>query len=239
MTHRPLRIAALGLALALAPGARADIWDRCDVEAIWQDYLEHAKESARALEGELDGLARRFAYERVGEDRIRWRIPPDCARNPWGCVYRDVLADSREPLTPLADRLSLLFESEGWTRVDAAGWLLSFAQEIPYALPDTRPCGLLPPAIVASRDWGDCDSKSLLLMALLDRMGIGSLLLVSEAHAHALLAIDVRAGHDPLIVKGREYAWAETTARFPLGMRPPGLESPDDWEIVLHTPSRR
>lgn len=48
---RPLARAAtylaLGVALALAPTSRADIWDRCDVEAIWEDYLEHAKESAR------------------------------------------------------------------------------------------------------------------------------------------------------------------------------------------------
>ena len=87
---------------------------------------------------------------------------------------------------------------------------------------------------MASRDWGDCDSKSLLYMALLERLGIGSVLMISDAHAHAMVGVEVRTGRDDaFVLRGREYAWAETTALLPLGLRSPELRSPDDWRPVL------
>ena len=213
-------------------------WPRREAHEAYRLIYAHAVDAGTHLEARLDSVARRFRYTRISEDEIQWVVPSDCGRNPWGCVYRDVLSDSRASLAPLGARFAGRFESERWTRVEAAKWLLAFVQEIPYAVPEASPFGVLPPAIVASRDWGDCDSKSLLLMALLDRLGIGSLLLVSDAHAHALLVVDVRAGHAPFVERGREFAWAESTAPFPLGFRPPELESPDDWRVVLRTPSR-
>jgi len=50
---------------------------------------------------------------------------------------------------------SVIFTVEQWSEADAAHGVLAFVQEIPHALPEEYAFGLLPPAIVASRDWGD------------------------------------------------------------------------------------
>ena len=87
-----------------------------------------------------------------------------------------------------------------------------------------------PPALVVALSYGDCDSKSLLLIHLLGRFGIDSKLLISGAHQHAMVAINVPSSGSGRSYGGRKYAWAETTAvGAPLGWRHPSMKSPDDW----------
>ena len=209
------------------------LWQRPTRGRRYRLGFAHGLEAVDALEAAHDALAQDFAYHELDDDRFSWSVPPGCP-DPWGCVYARMLEENEAPLDALAARFRAHFASTDWDRAEAARWLLAFVQEIPYRLPTEHPFGVLPPAIVASRDWGDCDSKSLLLIALLERLGIGSALMISDAHAHAMVGIEVPTGRrDAFRRLGREYAWAETTAKLPLGFRAPRLRNPDDWRMVL------
>ena len=169
---------------------------------------------------------------------FEYQVPEGCSGRIWSCIYDDVLDRSEVDLAPLLARIETAAVEEGWSRATTARALLAFVQEIPYRVPDRQAFGVFPPALVASHYWGDCDSKSLLLIALLDRVGIDAILLLSRAHQHAMVAVAVGGSALPaaergLRHEGREYLWAETTApRAPLGWRNPRFAAPDDWTVV-------
>ena len=178
-------------------------------------------------------LARSLRFRRIGGRAFLWDPPPHCRGREWTCVYREVRERSHVDLQPFFQRIRVVFEERSVTSRRAAEWLLAMVQRIAYREPERSAFGLLPPAQVAAEKWGDCDSKSLLLMGLLDHVGIDSILLVSEAHAHAMVGIAVPAGRERFSYRGRRYAWAETTAEgAPLGWRHPRQRYPDDWRVV-------
>ena len=135
------------------------------------DYA-HGLQAGRALEVDHRALGHRLRFRWLDEDAFEYRVPPECSDDAWACIYGDVLARSEVDLAPLLDRLVRAARDESWSRVTAAHAALAFVQEIPYRIPDRHAFGVLPPALVASQYWGDCDSKALLLLALLDRLGL-------------------------------------------------------------------
>ncbi len=196
------------------------------------DYM-HGEAAREDLRDDHRRLGQRLGYRRIDDQSFRWVMPPHCRGREWTCIYREVRKRSEIDLDPLLERLHAGFRSERFTTTRAAAWLLDFVQRIPYRVPTEDPFEVRPPALVASEDWGDCDSKSLLLISMLDRLGIDAVLLVSKAHAHAVVGIAVPTRGGTHRHRGREYAWAETTAEnAPLGWLHPRFRSPDDWQVV-------
>ena len=195
-------------------------------------YL-HGAAAAAALAADHAALGRRFGFKRLSDSRIQFRVERGCRTEPWGCIYSEILERSRRDLAPVAERIGLGARGEPWTSSEIAAWLLDFVQRIPYRVPEDDPFGVRPTALVVSDAWGDCDSKSLLLIHLLDTFGIDAVLLSSQAHAHALVGIAVPTSGSYFEYQGRRYAWAETTAEdSPLGWRSPRLKRPDDWQVI-------
>jgi hypothetical protein len=211
-------------------------WREAERGDTYRLAYAHGHQAGARLEADHDRLGRRFGFAWEGDETFRWRIPSECQGQEWTCIYSEVITRSQADLEPMLIRIEEAFHSENprtWTKVDAAAWLLAFVQQIPYKLPTEHAFGVLPPALVVSQDWGDCDSKSLLLIHLLERLGIEAVLLVSQAHAHALVGIDVLAGRSGFRHGRREYAWAETTSEeAPLGWLHPRMRLPNDWRIV-------
>ncbi len=226
------------------PDARMAIhhWGQPEARGRYRLGYSHGLAAGRAIEADHERLAKRFSFRWADEESFSWRIPPDCVGHEWTCIYGAILERSQVDLAPMLARIEAGLAGGGgdagseasfWTTVEAARWLLDFVQQIPYRLPKQHAFGVLPPALVASRDWGDCDSKSLLLIHLLDHFGIDAILLQSEAHAHALVGVAVPAGRERFVHRGREYAWAETTAEnAPLGWLHPDWRTPNDWKVV-------
>ncbi len=248
---RPPQVRDLGIARypegagqrAGLPDARIAVhdWGRTSTRGHYRLGFAHGLAAGRAVEADHARLAERFSFRWVDGESFRWQIPTDCVGREWTCIYSTVLERSAADLAPVLARIEAGMTvgpqagsgGSPWTTLDAARWLLEFVQQIPYQLPTEHAFGVLPPALVASRDWGDCDSKSLLLIHLLDHFEIDSILLRSEAHAHALVGIAVPSGERGFLYRGREYAWAETTSeRAPLGWLHPNQRVPDDWEVV-------
>ena len=233
----PPEIVDLGVA-HYPPGAEAGRatlhdWDEQGGQRHYRVGYDHAESARVVLRADHARLGARFGFQWVDEQTFGWRMPPECVGREWACIYPVVKLRSAADLAPLLSRIREAAAAERLTTTEAAAWLLDFVQKIPYRLPHEEAFGLRPPALVASEDWGDCDSKALLLISLLEQLGIDAVLLVSQAHAHALVGIDVPTRWHGYKIGGREYAWAETTSEnAPLGWLHPKLRVPDDWYVV-------
>src|SRR5262249_11465237 len=121
---------------------------------------------ADGVYADLQGFARKVGYQTEGKDRFRWRPPSGCA-DGLGCVYQAIAARSVADVEPIAARFRARGQDAHLSTMDLAQLVVTFVQAIPYEIPEQEPFGVLPPALVASRRKGDCDSKALLAHMIL------------------------------------------------------------------------
>jgi hypothetical protein len=215
-------------------------WAAKQLPSQYRIAYVHGEEAIANLHADHAGLARRFGYRVLDKKRFSWNHHNDCrvkwrfdVTQSWACVYSEILERSIPDLNPLLIKIKAGFEAQTLTSTEATRWLLALVQTIPYRIPEHDAFGVLPPALVASENWGDCDSKSLLLIYLLRRLGMDAQLLVSAAHSHAMVGIALPyASSDQFEYAGRIYTWAETTSKAPLGWIDPRMRTPDDWRLV-------
>ncbi len=188
---------------------------------------DHGHDAIRDLEDDHQAYGRRMERAFFGNHLRNM----GCNREPWSCVYTEVFQRNAADLEPLLRRIARGLEEQRWSALDASRWMLRFVQNIPYRIPDEHAFGVLPPALVASQNWGDCDSKSLLLLHLLRYVGIDAQISVSRIHEHAMVGIFVPTSGDTFTYRGRTYAWAETTADAPIGWISPDMLRPNDWQV--------
>jgi len=193
----------------------------------------HAPEAVARLERHHRDLASGLRFTDLGGGRFQWRMPPGCAQYEMGCIFESFSEASSTHLAPLAARLGREIRERQFNAHQAVSFLLSFVQNIRYQIPTELPFGILPPALVASQSWGDCDSKALLLADLLTTIGIESVMISSAAHRHSMLGVAIPSSGSSFTANGRSYAFAETTAQSaPLGWISPRLLTPNDWRSV-------
>lgn len=189
-----------------------------------------APAEASDVDGDLQGFARKVGYQPEGKDRFRWRPPRGCSGGI-ACVYQELAARSAADVAPIAARFRLRAREAKLSSFDLAQLVVTFVQAIPYEIPKSEPFGVLPPALVASRRKGDCDSKALLAHLILHDLGIDSMMIGSSAHHHEMLGIALPAPGTKFTYAGRDYAFTEMTAKgSPIGHINPHLLSPNDWK---------
>lgn len=227
----------LGLAAfpATAPEAQATkyAWrdKRLDPSVYRARYALGTSEQA-AVDEAHHALAKRVKFKDQGNGNFRWTPPPGCNVN-MQCIFEALAEDSRDEVEPLAARFKTRVREAKLDPTQATELVMSYVQAIPYEIPKDRPFGLLPPALVAAQKKGDCDSKALLLLMLLDSLGIESVLLNSDAHRHAMLGVNLPAQGTKIKHEGRSYVFVETTAKnAPIGWISKELLTPNDWIVV-------
>ncbi len=191
-----------------------------------------ASEEERAVDEAQTELAKRLGYKSQGDGIFKWTPLPGCDKN-MDCIFEDLASRSKPDLEPLITRFKKRIGEAGLTSLEGAQLVVTFVQSIPYEIPQGRPFGLMPPALVVSRKKGDCDSKALLGHVLLDALGVDSVVLTSEAHRHSMLGIALPAQGTTIKHQGREYAFTEMTAKgAPIGWVGRDLLQPNDWIVV-------
>ncbi len=170
--------------------------------------------------------------------------------NFWGQVYADLANRNSPSLQFLVDTLSALSSSLQFGPMETANMLVSFVQDIPYSYVLNKPCaeaenkslpcienetlGILSPYEFIHTLRGDCDTRAVLLYALMREMGMDPMIVTSDEYAHAMLALNIPAYGDYLEHRGKKYYFWETTAQgWAIGMLPPSTGNINYWKIAL------
>lgn len=140
---------------------------------------------------------------------------------------------------------------ENLDRSKLAELVVTFVQDIPYSyvLPgdcesyktNGKPCvgdvtlGIYSPYEFIHTLNGDCDTRSVLIYAILQELAFDPMILISDEYAHAMIALNIPTSGDYILSGGEKYYFWETTAKgWPVGMLPPTTGNKDYWKIALH-----
>jgi hypothetical protein len=191
-----------------------------------------APNEAAAIHQAFQDYARSVNYRDLGGERFQWSPRFGCGHD-MACVFEELASRNWPAVKPIARRFRSHASQSGMNSLQAAEMVISFVQDIRYDNPKREPFGLLPPALVMSESRGDCDSKALLALMILEDLNVSSLLISSEAHRHTMLGVALPASGRSFEHRGRRYAFVECTAKgAPIGHMDPSLLRPNDWRAV-------
>ena len=229
----------INLGLAIAPlnasvdGGRWYRWEAAPLHPPGREAGYALSESeAAALTALHQQLGRQLGYRPVdGGTFMMWKRR-DCGQSG-DCYYRRIAEANAKDIEPLT-RLFLEHGKDAGLQPDeVAAAVVTFIQAMEYRIPQGEPFGVHPPALVAADGWGDCDSKGLLAVQLLEGLGIDSVLLVSEHHAHAALGAQLPGEGFRVEHQGHSYLYWELTAPdWPPGKASPELQVAQLWRAV-------
>ncbi len=179
-----------------------------------------------------NAYARKVHHESEDGEIFRWTPPPGCAGG-LSCVFEQLVKRNRADLKPIVERFRARASAAKLDSMQTAVLVISWVQAIRYEVPKVEPFGVLPPALSAAESRGDCDSKALLALMILDELGIRGMLISSSIHRHTMLGIPLPVSGSYFTYAGRRYAFTECTAAgAPIGYMDPKLKSPNDWTAV-------
>ena len=143
----------------------------------------------------------------------------------WKRYYRMIYRDCYSRLDYPA---GLLFRKTDGEK--AAEDLLDWVQGFDYRR--TAGSDLISPLSAAAFEEGDCDSRSLLYIILLNHYGIDSALMVSSVYSHAMAAVDMEGSGARINIDGRAFLVAETTDDVAIGLIASDMADPANWITV-------
>lgn len=208
------------------------------------EMVNHSKSFCTSYES-LDSLSLS-----IGEKRNRIHSDEESYEAYWGEVYSELVKESEFHLNFLVDSLIQLSLKKNLSRGELAELVVTFVQDIPYSYVRSKPCsetnnygkpcvgnitfGLLSPYEFIHSLYGDCDTRAVLIYALLENLGFDPMIVVSHQYAHAMLALNIQATGDHLRHRGKNYYFWETTGKgWPIGILPPNSNNVNYWKIAL------
>ena len=176
-------------------------------------------------------------------------------RNAFTAANYNAMLDSLSAFDPqtldaVVYTLDSLKQQRNLGPIATARMIISLVQDIPYSLlvdgtceaaaadpavakilQQGAPCvpgqrfGLVAPAEFVATLAGDCDTRTLLLRTILNRMGYDAQIFTSEKYQHSVLGIRLPGQKGAMLLgsAGQNYQFCETTANVPLGICPPDL----------------
>ena len=177
----------------------------------------------------IDKLAN-MSYRELGLKR-NYSDPLTESRVVWAEVYHRVFNHSVSQMSAVLDGFNKIFINENFDARDKIYFIISFVQNIKYG----RPGGMLdlfPPIGTIAYRFGDCDSKTMLLYVILEKMGVDCAMLWSYNYKHAMLGIKVNGRGNFLVANGKKYYFLETTyPNWEVGEIPPEFNNIKFWFI--------
>jgi hypothetical protein len=161
---------------------------------------------------------------------LLYQNAPTLYKSAWQRYYEQIFRDSAGRIRPVAETIlnALEVDEEGALRT-----LLAWVQNQPYARAGFRSDFTSLPGILFG-DGSDCDSRALLVAAILHQMGSKTALFVSEEFSHAWLGIqtDLYGARKDIPGVG-EYLLCETTYPLNPGTVAKELYEGKDWFPVV------
>ncbi len=141
-------------------------------------------------------------------------------------IYRDNYNRLRRIARIAASEIAEDFES--LNPLEKSSMLLSWIQEFEYIRTGTL-SDFMSPIDTVFEAAGDCDSRSLLYVMLLEYNGIDSILMVSTEYSHSLAGVAVEGTGALYYYEGSEYLIAETTDNVSIGLIDQAMADPEKW----------
>lgn len=178
-----------------------------------------------------------WVYRSIAEDNAaasrasRSRVENDVAY--WSAIYDRAAAENWPRIASFAQVFADLARANELDRVETLRMVVSFAQSLPYDVPENYLQLYVPPRLI-EQGRGDCDSRALFLYLVLTRLGFHAAVLISPHYAHAMIGVECESCggerfHGP---DGRRYSFIETTARTPPGFLHPAVRQREHWHSV-------
>ena len=151
---------------------------------------------------------------------IPWSSWADMAKDPDDDYY----------ITKMIQQINSDAIIAGFTEIEKVNFVISFVQSLPYTVDNvTTPWDEYPryPIETLFDRGGDCEDTSILVAALLDRMGYDVCLIFLEDDNHAAVGISIAGGYGTCFdYEGVEYFYLETTGEgWEIGEWPSSLIS--------------
>lgn len=166
------------------------------------------KEVNKAL-AYLDKIAGLSAYELNVDSKYRYD-KVYYAKLMWHEIYKRIYWQAYDKFDDILKGFDKVFKTEKMDDRDKVYFIISFVQNIEYKRPGGE-LDLLPPLGTLATRFGDCDTKSLLLYILLERVGVDCVMFWSHQYKHAMLGIEINARGNYKSHNSKNYYFVETT----------------------------
>jgi len=171
-----------------------------------------------------------MSYKELGLER-NYSDPITESRFVWGEVYRRIYNHSSTRMNSIFEGLNKIFNGESFDDRDKIYFIITFVQNITYGRPGGA-LDLFPPLGTIAYRFGDCDSKTMLLYVILEKMSVDCAMLWSHNYKHAMLGIRVNGRGNFLTANGKKYYFLETTyPNWDVGIIPPEFNNTKFWFI--------
>jgi hypothetical protein len=172
---------------------------------------------------------------------IDWTKDPDYQFTFWTKFYREIYNKNYYRVTPLVDYFKKEAKNNSWSVYDLAFNVIKDVQEIPYERPykiikDKSTSEILDfftPHQIGFYNKGDCDTKSMLIILILGRLGYDAIMFYSADYQHAMAGININANGTYLKVNNKKYYFIEATyPGWKIGDLPPEMENTAKWRAI-------
>lgn len=149
------------------------------------------------------------------------------------CAYKKLYTQDSETFDRVAQLIGEISNEEKLSGVDTVNMVTSIVQNIKYEIPKIAKFEVLTPTLCINYRYGDCDTKTLLMMIILRKAGVDCVHLTSEKYNHAMIGINVPSTGDYIDYRGVKYYFLETTnPGWYIGNLPPEVNNKSYWAVL-------
>ncbi len=172
---------------------------REDIQAAEQ-FL---KDVDRRLRGDQNSYARELGLHPSGNDY-------EDTKQFYILICREFYRDDEDRFDDIVKGLEKIFTTLGFSDLDKLYFVVTMIQNIEYDDPGGE-IGIFPPTITLAKEFGDCDTKSILAYVILEKLGFDVAIMGSEEYSHAMLGVATSATGKYLTLGGKRYYFLEMT----------------------------
>jgi len=188
---------------------------------------------------ETDYISSKASYEKYYE-KNRYRKNTGLSTSAkWGRLYQYLVTKDGPKLDLITAKLSEIKKEKQLGKMAFADMVVTLIQDIPYALVLPTVCSSAyqygeDPVGFMGNLKGDCDTRTVIIYAILSHFGYEVAILNSEYYRHSILGIHMNARGSYKLHRGkRYYAWETTNLHFTIGKLSKNTDNMNHWHIVL------
>jgi hypothetical protein len=146
----------------------------------------------------------------------------------WSRFYRQIYRDLYSSLTPIADYWRAQVDQKKVTPEALPQTVLTWLQKFEY-FQKTGLVSVTTPWQTLRDQKGNCDSRSLIYLAIMDQLGVPGILMVSAPYSHAMAALDLPGPGARFPFGNKKWLVAELTTTVALGQIAQDKADPNQW----------